>query len=53
MRAWTDDLAATGTLRGELLARTLAALREAGIAVAHQQLDLHLRTLPDPGSGPA
>lgn len=45
-RAWTDDLAATGTLRGELLARTLAALREAGIVVAHQQLDLHLRTMP-------
>ena len=48
VRVWTDDLASTGTLRGDLLARTLAALREAGIPVAHQQLDVHLRSIPEP-----
>ncbi|RRS02923.1 mechanosensitive ion channel [Aquabacterium soli] len=48
VRAWTDDLSTAGALRGELLARTLAALRAARIAIPNNQLDLHLRAVPEP-----
>jgi small-conductance mechanosensitive channel len=48
IRAWTDDLGTAGALKGALLTAALAALREAAIAIPYQQMDLHVRTVPEP-----
>tara|TARA_R110000851_G_scaffold297817_2_gene453123 strand:+ start:5532 stop:8012 length:2481 start_codon:yes stop_codon:yes gene_type:complete len=47
IRAWTNDIAAWGNVRSDLLARALAALQAAGISIPYNQMDLHLRTLPE------
>lgn len=47
VRAWTDDLNTAGALKGALLAGALAALREAAIAIPYNQMDLHVRTVPE------
>lgn len=52
LRAWCNDISDYGTLRGELLARVLAALSQAGIAIPYPQMDLHLRSMP-PAPSPA
>ncbi|MET0517973.1 MAG: mechanosensitive ion channel domain-containing protein [Burkholderiaceae bacterium] len=46
VRVWTQDLGGWMALRGELLARMLAALQQAGIQIPYQQLELHLRSDP-------
>ncbi len=46
LRAWTQDIGAWGSLRSELLARTLAALQAEGIDIPYNQLDIHLRRTP-------
>ncbi|MDQ2184340.1 mechanosensitive ion channel [Alcaligenaceae bacterium A4P071] len=48
VRVWTLDLSALGTLRGELLARMLAALDAAGISIPYRQVDVHVRSVPKP-----
>lgn len=50
--SWCNDIGDYGTLRGELLARVLAALSQAGIAIPYPQMDLHLRSMP-PAPAPA
>ncbi len=47
VRAWTQDIANFGALRGTLLARILADLDAAGIEIPYNQVDLHLRTVPE------
>jgi potassium-dependent mechanosensitive channel len=47
VRAWTRDISTWADVRGDLLARVLAALEEAGICIPHKQVDLHLRTVPE------
>jgi potassium efflux system protein len=47
LRVWTQDLAHWVALRSELLARSLAALQEAGIDIPYPQMDLHLRSMPE------
>ncbi len=44
VRAWTEDVGKWLTVRSDLLATTLAALHAAGIAIAYDQLDVHVRT---------
>jgi potassium-dependent mechanosensitive channel len=51
VRVWTHDFDTWVTLRGQLLARVVQALREADIVVPYNQLDVNLR--PDPGAQPA
>ena len=48
LRAWTLDAGTWGALRSDLLARTLAAMQAAGIAIPYNQLDVHLRSTPEP-----
>lgn len=43
---WTDDADRWLTIRGDLLARILPALRAAGIGIASRQLDINLHTAP-------
>ena len=43
---WTEDADAWLALRGDLLARMLAALRDAGIAIPYNQLDINLHPAP-------
>lgn len=47
VRVWTLDLSALGTLRGELLARMLAALDAAEISIPYRQVDVHVRSVPE------
>ena len=47
VRVWTQDVGGWTTLRGELLARVLAALDRAGIDIPYPQMDVHLRSMPD------
>lgn len=42
LRAWTLDIGTWGTLRSELLARTLKAMQAAGIEIPFNQIDVHL-----------
>ncbi|GAB2817582.1 hypothetical protein GCM10027276_18590 [Comamonas piscis] len=49
LRAWTQDVGAWGALRSDLLARTLAAMRDAGIEIPFNQLDVHLFRTQEPG----
>jgi small-conductance mechanosensitive channel len=46
VRVWTHDISNWLELRSELLARTMAGLREAGIAIPYNQLAVHLRPVP-------
>ncbi|MGJ7519513.1 mechanosensitive ion channel family protein [Variovorax sp. LT1P1] len=50
MRAWTQDIGTWGALRSDLFARTLAAMQAAGIEIPYNQLDVHLRSTPEPGA---
>lgn len=50
LRAWTQDIGTWGSLRSDLLARTLAAMQAAGIEIPYNQLDVHLRSTPEPGA---
>jgi len=47
VRVWTRDAGTWTALRSELFARILAALQQAGINIPYQQVDLHLRTVPE------
>jgi len=47
VRAWTDDISTWGDVRSKLLARALAALQAAEILIPYEQVDLHLRTVPE------
>lgn len=47
VRAWTTDITTWASVRGELLARALAGLQAAGISIPYNQMDLHVRTLPE------
>lgn len=49
VRVWTHDVSHWVTLRGDLLARLIAALQAAGIAIPYNQLDVHLRTVAPGG----
>ncbi len=49
LRTWTQDIGTWGTLRSDLFARTLAAMRAAGIEIPYNQLDVHLHSTPEPG----
>lgn len=51
VRVWTQDVGGWTTLRGELLARVLAALQGAGIDIPYPQMDVHLRRTPDGADG--
>ncbi|ANH69179.1 mechanosensitive ion channel family protein [Mitsuaria sp. 7] len=44
VRVWTQDVGGWTALRGELLARMLAALDQAGISIPYPQMDVHLRS---------
>jgi potassium-dependent mechanosensitive channel len=46
VRVWTQEVGGWTTLRGELLARVLAALQGAGIDIPYPQMDVHLRSMP-------
>lgn len=50
LRAWTHDIGNWGSLRSDLLARTLGAMQAEGIDIPYNQLDVHLRGgfQPDP-----
>ena len=50
LRAWTQDIGTWGALRSDLFARTLAAMQAAGIEIPYNQLDVHLRSTPEPGA---
>lgn len=50
LRAWAPDAGQWGSLRSELLARTLAAMQAAGIEIPYPQLDVHLRGTAAPGA---
>lgn len=50
LRAWTHDIGTWGALRSDLFARTLAAMQAAGIEIPYNQLDVHLRSMPEPGA---
>ena len=52
LRAWTLDAGNWGALRSDLYARTLAAMQAAGIAIPYNQLDVHLRSTPEPAEPP-
>lgn len=45
--AWTHDISSWVRLRGEILARVLAALQQAGVSVPSKQLDVNLHTSQD------
>ena len=47
VRVWTQDVGGWMALRGELLARVLAALQQAGIGIPYPQMDVHLRSMPE------
>lgn len=47
VRAWTNDITKWGHVRGDLLARALVALQAADISIPYNQMDLHLRTVPE------
>lgn len=53
VRVWTHDVSNWIVLRGELLARLLAALHAAGISIPYNQLDVHLRTVAQGGDAPS
>lgn len=42
IKAWTTDIGTWMTVRGELLSRTLAALRAANIEIPYQRIDIKL-----------
>lgn len=46
IRAWTNDITTWADVRGDLLARALAALQAENISIPYNQMDLHLRTVP-------
>lgn len=50
LRAWTQDIGTWSALRSDLFARTLAAMQAAGIEIPYNQLDVHLRSTPEPGA---
>jgi small-conductance mechanosensitive channel len=50
LRAWTQDIGTWGALRSDLFARTLAAMQAAGIEIPYNQLDVHLRSTPEPAA---
>lgn len=50
VRAWTEDAGNWGALRSDLLARILSALRDAGISIPFNQLDIHIQGQCPPGS---
>ncbi|MDF3014055.1 MAG: hypothetical protein K0Q78_2259 [Cellvibrio sp.] len=47
-RVWTNDINFWMNVRGELLARMLASLKEAGISIPYPQVDFNLRAVPEP-----
>lgn len=47
-RAWTHDVNEWMAVRSDLLTRILSALQAAGISIPYRQVDLHLRTMPEP-----
>lgn len=47
-RVWTNDINSWMNVRGDLLARMLACLREAGISIPYPQVDLNFRSIPEP-----
>lgn len=47
-RVWTNDGSSWMSVRAELIARILANLQEAGISIPYQQVDLNLRSVPEP-----
>lgn len=53
VRVWTQDIGGWMALRGDLLARVLAALRQAGIDIPYPQMDVHLRSMPEGVEGAA
>ena len=51
VRVWTNDYDRWVDLRGELQARLLKAVAEAGLRIPYNQLDLNLRTVSDQAAG--
>jgi small-conductance mechanosensitive channel len=47
LRAWTLDIDNWGSLRSDLLVRTLAAMQVAGVEIPFNQLDVHLHGTPE------
>lgn len=48
LRVWTQNVGTWGALRSDLLARTLAAMKDAGIEIPYNQLDVHIVKMPEP-----
>lgn len=47
-RVWTNDINFWMNVRGDLLARMLASLKEAGISIPYPQVDFNFRSMPEP-----
>lgn len=47
-RVWTSDVSTWMAVRGDLLERMLASLQEAGISIPYRQVDLNVRSMPEP-----